>query len=176
MSKFSDMLVYLRKRDNISQQELADRIGMSRSIVGMYETGKRMPSFEVLEAIADVFNVDINFLYGHTDSREYSQIYRSNLAAIVENANRADLEAAGVDLYEVGLIIDGAISLSFDHACHLANQLGETLDSMLGIKKPAIEHDDELSSAVEIFKKLSPDNRSKLLELGRLYLDAQHNS
>lgn len=176
MSKFSDTLVYLRKRDNISQQELANKIGMSRSIIGMYESDQRMPSFEVLEAIADVFNVNIDFLVGHVDSGEYSQIFRNNLAALIANADRSDLIAAGIDLYEVDLIIDGAISLSFDLACQLADQLGETLDYMLGIEEPATATSDEFSVAVEIFKQLSPDNRAKLLELGRLYLDAQRNN
>lgn len=43
-------------------------------------------------------------------------------------------------------------------------------------KAPAIEHDDGLSEISKLFSELSPDNRSKLLELGRLFLDAQHKS
>ena len=66
MSKLSDMIVYLRKRAGLSQQELADALGISRSTIGMYETGKREPDFETLEAIADFFNVDMNFLRGQT--------------------------------------------------------------------------------------------------------------
>ena len=176
MSKFSDTLVYLRKRDGLSQQELADKIGMSRSVIGMYESDQRMPSFEVLEAIADTFNVNIDFLVGHVDSGESSKIFRSNLARIVDNSNKADLEAAGINTYEVNLIISGAIPLSFDHACQLADQLGESLDSMMGIKKPAIPKDDGVDEVSKIFSALSPENRSKLLELSRLYLNAQRSS
>lgn len=176
MSKFSDMLVYLRKRDKLSQQELADKIGMSRSVVGMYESDQRMPSFEVLEAIADTFNVNIDFLVGHVDSGSYSRVFRNRLAEIVENSDRADLRSAGVNEYEVGLIINGSIPLSFDCACELADQLGETLDTMLGNEKPATQEDDGLSEMTAIFTSLSPDNRSKLLELSRLYLNAQHNN
>lgn len=43
-------------------------------------------------------------------------------------------------------------------------------------EKPVTPKDDGLSEIVEIFSKLSPDNRSKLLELSRLYLNAQHNT
>ena len=64
MSGFSDMLVYLRKREGLSQQELADRLGVTRSRIGMYETGKREPDFESLEAFADFFNVNMDTLMG----------------------------------------------------------------------------------------------------------------
>ena len=45
-----------------SQEELARRLGISRSAVGNYEQGTREPGFEELEAIADVFNCTIAFL------------------------------------------------------------------------------------------------------------------
>lgn len=64
MNEFKEMLVYLRKRSGLSQLELAERIGLSKSAISMYEQGARRPSYEMLEALADFFNVDINFLIG----------------------------------------------------------------------------------------------------------------
>ena len=64
MSDFASMLKYLRERENLSQRELALRLQMSPSSIGMYESGKRQPRFEDEEAIADFFNVDINTLRG----------------------------------------------------------------------------------------------------------------
>lgn len=176
MSKFSETLIYLRKRDGLSQQDLADKIGMSRSVVGMYEAGQRMPSIEVLEALADTFNVNADFLIGRSDSGESLRIFRDNLAQIIESRSQRDIEAAGIDMYEVNLIINGTIPLSFDHACQLADQLGESLDAMLGKEEPAIEDDGGLQEMTRLFTGLSSENRSKLLELSRLYLSAQHNS
>lgn len=43
-------------------------------------------------------------------------------------------------------------------------------------KKPVTQMDDELTEISEIFTELSPENRSKLLELSRLYLDHQRKS
>ena len=63
---FSSILRQLRNREKWTQQDLADRIGLSKSTVSMLETGSRMPSYETLEAIADIFNVDMNTLTGNT--------------------------------------------------------------------------------------------------------------
>ncbi|MEG1758619.1 MAG: helix-turn-helix domain-containing protein [Oscillospiraceae bacterium] len=62
MSIFSKTLIQLRNRDNLTQEELARRIGVSKSHISMLENDKRKPSFESLEAIADYFNVNMDFL------------------------------------------------------------------------------------------------------------------
>lgn len=143
MSKFSDSLVFLRKRAGLSQQELADKMEVSRSLIGMYEAGQRMPSFEMLEAIADIFNVNIDFLIGHKEIGEHSEAFRANLAYLTENYSDNELAEANIDPYEVKLIIDGAISLSLDTACQLADQFGESMDSMLSLNAEKSAPDDE---------------------------------
>lgn len=67
MTQLSDMLVYLRKRQKLSQQELASRTGLTRSAISMYETGQREPDLETLEVFADFYNVDMNTLTGRAD-------------------------------------------------------------------------------------------------------------
>ncbi len=66
--RFCDTLRYLRNKDNMTQQELAEKIGISLSAISMYERGQREPNFETLEAIADYFNVDMNQLMGRDDN------------------------------------------------------------------------------------------------------------
>lgn len=64
MAKFHDRLRQLRKEQSISQQFLADRLGISKSSINMYERGEREPGLEMLESIADYFNVDMDYLMG----------------------------------------------------------------------------------------------------------------
>ena len=64
MSSFSETLKKLRIQDGLTQAEAARQMGITRSALGMYETGKREPDFETLELIADFYNVDMNTLYG----------------------------------------------------------------------------------------------------------------
>ena len=61
---FGENLKALRKERSLTQEEFAKQSGISRSAIGMYESGKREPSFETLESIADFFNVDMNKLLG----------------------------------------------------------------------------------------------------------------
>ena len=57
----------LRMSRGLTQEQLADILKISKSRIGMYEIGKREPNFEMLEAIADYFNVDMNYLLGKSD-------------------------------------------------------------------------------------------------------------
>ena len=65
--KFSERLRLLRTTSGLSQRELAQKIGVSKSSINMYERGEREPGFETLEFVADLFRVDINYLLGRTD-------------------------------------------------------------------------------------------------------------
>lgn len=64
MGDFNKILKLLRTSKNVTQDELAKALNISRSAVGMYEKGDREPDYETLETIADYFNVSIDYLLG----------------------------------------------------------------------------------------------------------------
>jgi transcriptional regulator with XRE-family HTH domain len=66
MTEFRNVFKELRQARGLTQAELAKRLGVSRSSIGMYESGERVPRHEDLELIADFFNVDIDYLLGRT--------------------------------------------------------------------------------------------------------------
>lgn len=59
---FAEKLKELRQQKGMTQSELAKLLNMQRSTLGMYETGKREPNFEILNMFANFFNVDMNTL------------------------------------------------------------------------------------------------------------------
>lgn len=59
----------LRKHRGLSQYQLAKLLNIATSTLGMYETGKRKPNVEMLEQIAEFFNVSTDYLLGR-DPRE----------------------------------------------------------------------------------------------------------
>lgn len=66
MSNFRNVLRFLRKNNNLTQSDLANALGLKFSTISMYERGDRQPDFEIAEAIADYFNVSMDFLHGRT--------------------------------------------------------------------------------------------------------------
>ena len=59
---FCEKLRYLREHSEISQTEMAARLGILQSSYSKYEIGTRKPDYEVLKRIANIFNVSIDYL------------------------------------------------------------------------------------------------------------------
>lgn len=60
----------LRLKKGITQEKLAKVLGVTTSMVGMYETGARKPSYEVLNKIARYFNVTTDYLLGLEEQQD----------------------------------------------------------------------------------------------------------
>lgn len=92
MGQFASILKQLRTQKGLTQPELAMKLGISRSAISMYERGEREPDTATMEAIAVLFSVDMNYLYGmpavtfddftyalHNESRELTEENKQKL-------------------------------------------------------------------------------------------------
>lgn len=61
-------LRYLRKLKNLTQQDLANSLGINRSTYARYETGDHEADYETLNKLADFFDVSVDYLLGRTDN------------------------------------------------------------------------------------------------------------
>lgn len=59
---FGEKLKKLRKGLKLTQQQLAERIGVTKSIISYYEAGERYPSYDVLVMLARIFHVTTDYL------------------------------------------------------------------------------------------------------------------
>lgn len=59
-----DNIKALRNQGKMKQQQLADKLCITRQALSNYETGKRIPDIYILSDLADVFDVTIDFLIG----------------------------------------------------------------------------------------------------------------
>lgn len=59
---FGIKLKELRTSQKLTQQQLADRVGVAKSVVSYYESGDRYPSYDVLVRIAHVFHTSTDYL------------------------------------------------------------------------------------------------------------------
>ncbi len=85
---FPDVLKKLRLQNGLSQEELGNKLGLGKSTISMYESGQREPSLEMLEAIADIFNVDMNTL---TDSKNSAKLNDELQEYLEELKNRNEM-------------------------------------------------------------------------------------
>ena len=69
---FPQRLKLLREEAGLTQKQLADKLGVSRGTIGMYEIGQRDPDTETLQKLSDIFGVSVDYLLGKTDIRNPS--------------------------------------------------------------------------------------------------------
>ena len=69
-----DKLRSLRTKYGFSQKQVADKIGVSPSVVSGYETGERTPSTEVLLSLSYLFNTSSDYLLGRQVNSPESMI------------------------------------------------------------------------------------------------------
>lgn len=65
-----EQITYLREQHGLTQEELANQLGISRSALSHYEKNRREPEFKILNDIADLFDVSVDFLFGRNRQRQ----------------------------------------------------------------------------------------------------------
>ena len=70
MVDFGISLKTLRTQNNYTQVQLAQKLGLTKSVISAYETGLRLPSYDVLINIAKIFKVSTDYLLGMDNRQE----------------------------------------------------------------------------------------------------------
>lgn len=110
MAEFKDRLRELRTEKGLTQQELGDAIGLHGMSISGYERGVKKPSFAAIDGLADVLNVSIDYLLGHTDKNTgYPRHLLSYAERIMEAYGKAspDTQAAVRAILHVDEAPDG---------------------------------------------------------------------
>ena len=73
MAEFCERIKELREARGLSQDAVGKEIGVKRYSVYTYEKGKAYPNVEGLIALAEFFDVSVDYLLGRTDKREVNR-------------------------------------------------------------------------------------------------------
>lgn len=77
----------MRKRAGFSQAELAKRLGISASAMGMYEQGRREPPLDIVVSLSELLEVSTDYLLtGKPSSREEEKLISRNLLDSIRTA------------------------------------------------------------------------------------------
>lgn len=85
MVDFGERIKALRLRENMTQAQLAEKLRLTKSVISAYETGSRLPSYDVLIHIAQIFGVSTDYLLGLEKKQEvdFSGIPQEEVNAIL---------------------------------------------------------------------------------------------
>ena len=124
---FSENLQYLRARDNLTQEQLAERLNVSRQSVSKWEGGQSFPEMDTILGLCDMFSVSLDTLlrgdaqaealsdtagYDRFMSRFALQISLSIGAIILAVALCALLEGLGVQELAFGALLIAVVAVS----------------------------------------------------------------
>lgn len=102
MGTISENIKNFRTFRKIKQQDLADRIGKSKSVISNWERGENFPDVEACEKLCRILDVTPNELFGWEENHEY-QKYLKDLEAASEKLTKliAQRNALNKEIYEI---------------------------------------------------------------------------
>ena len=72
--RFNENLKYLRKQANLTQEQLAEELNVSRQAITKWESGQSMPDIENLKELSYIFSITIDSLVGDIESKSSLRI------------------------------------------------------------------------------------------------------
>ncbi len=106
---FPKRIIQLRKEYKLTQQEMADQVGMHITQVKRYEAGQAQPSVEILKRIATAFHVTADWLIFEEEERDLPNSLQLKFEAVAQMSDE--------DQRTIQSLLDGMILK------HTANQL-----------------------------------------------------
>lgn len=96
----------LRKGRKLTQQELADKIGLNRCTIGNYETGRRTPHLSELTLIADFFGVGLDYFGVATKDEVFDLLSRAKEVFESDKIKKEEKEQLYKELMKLYLSIE----------------------------------------------------------------------
>ena len=109
---FPDRFITLRKNNGLTQQAMADRIGIHVTQVKRYEAGTAQPSLEIIKKIAMSFNTTTDALIFEKDERQLNDDLQRKFEAVQQ---MSDEDQATIKSLLEGMILKHQAKLTIGH-------------------------------------------------------------
>lgn len=88
--KIGKFIAECRKKQNLTQEQLAQKLGVSSKSISRWENGSNIPDYSVLDTLCNTLNISINELYygKKISSSEYKNISEENLKLYIKERYR----------------------------------------------------------------------------------------
>ena len=105
-SDICNKLKKLRKQKKVTQQELADHIGLNRATISNYEVGRRTPHLPELQLFADYFGVGLDYFGVATKDEVFDTLSRAKDVFENKNIPKSEKEKLYKELMRLYLSLD----------------------------------------------------------------------
>lgn len=147
ISKLNENISFFRKKIGITQEELANALGVTNQAVSKWESGKCAPDIQLLPDIAEYFNISIDELFGRSVNSDIS----TKIQSPKETSSKLD---TAIDIAsKKGYISSSILQFKLKIGCDESRKLIRDMESLGYIKK------DEYSSYK--YKFISPQEQNK---------------
>ena len=96
--ELANRLTELRKKHGLSQEELADRLGVSRQAVSKWERGEAYPDTDNLIELAKIYNISLDELVGHEAPKDAPFASRSGVHIMDDDGSSVHLDEGGIHI------------------------------------------------------------------------------
>lgn len=149
MTSFTNRLVQLRKKRGLTQQQIADEIGVNRGSYSNWEKGKREPSFENLVKLASILGTSTDYLLGTSDNYIDLEDFETLIKKLPEEEITKLIQDKVTDI-KVGLLI-------------AANETGLSLEQLAELLPKNDDEKEFISLVIQSLKEnLSSSKKTKL--------------
>lgn len=126
---FSEKIRDIRKKQGLSQEQLAEKIGVSRQAITKWETGKGLPDMENMIIMSEIFKTTIDeLIFSDIPHKEDAEVYQSETVYDIDRENHFDINLGGANAVTLSSGTDEKL-----HICLKSDKISD-IGSMFKIK------------------------------------------
>lgn len=148
--KIGKFIAVCRKKQNLTQEQLAEKLGISKNAVSKWERGLNLPDASIMEDLCAILKISLNELFAGEKLKE-NQIQKQSEKNILNILNFTKYKSQKYNLILVGIVILFIINVIF-----LGNfvliKLGYVIDDNLKYTQIYVAEDENIKGSVDINK------------------------
>ena len=164
--KMSERLKYLRLKKGLTLEQVGDYVGVAKATVLRWENGQiRSIRRDKIAKLAQILDTSPDLLIDwESDQDEWTKAFCESVDEQLAMADSADIQDSGVNYSRLSEIASGVNNLSLSEACDIADELGCSLDAMVGKEPPEDNPSNRrLKEFIELFAQLTEEQQKMLI-------------
>lgn len=115
VQKIGIFLKELRKQNNMTQEQLGERLGVTNKTVSRWETGNYLPPVECLKLLSDIYQISINEILAgkRLNENEYKEVSEENISVALEKIKSEEKRFENKMIVIMGITTALAIAIMF---------------------------------------------------------------